>query len=53
METIKIAVNLETNAAQELESSKFANDQSAGEIRALGDWEMVLVAGGEGTPCWP
>lgn len=49
METIKLAGQLEISP-EALQSDK---DPAATEIRSLGDWELLLVAGGEGIPVWP
>jgi hypothetical protein len=53
MNTLKIVGTPEGSAAQELQSSKPAQDRSVEEIRSLGDWELVLVGGGDVIPCWP
>ena len=53
MDTLKIVGAPESSAADELQLSGLGKDPQAGEILALADWEMVLVAGGDVIPCWP
>ena len=49
MDTIKLAGLLD-NATEGLQLAK---DPSATDLRSLGDWELALVAGGDGIPTWP
>ncbi|MBK6981228.1 MAG: hypothetical protein IPH30_06840 [Betaproteobacteria bacterium] len=49
MDTIKLAGLLD-NATEDLQLAK---DLAAADIRSLGDWELALVAGGDGIPTWP
>lgn len=53
MDTIKTFGSLESLVSEESARKPAANDPLAGEIRTLGDGELVLVGGGDGIPCWP
>ena len=52
MNTIKLARSLEI-ASEENQSPSLARDPAQAEVRSLGDWELVLIAGGDGIPVWP
>ena len=52
MNTIKLARSLEI-ASEENQSPSLARDPAQADVRSLGDWELALVAGGDGTPVWP
>ncbi len=49
MDTIKLA-GLPDNSLEDLQLAK---DPAATDLRSLGDWELALVAGGDGIPTWP
>lgn len=54
MDNTKIARALAGNdVSEDLRGSRSTTDQAVNEVRSLDDWEMVLVSGGEGIPCWP
>jgi hypothetical protein len=54
MDNTKIARALAGNdVSEDLRDFRSFKDQAANEVRSLDDWELVLVSGGEGIPCWP
>ena len=52
MNTIKLARTLEI-ASEENLSQTLTRDPAQAEVRSLGDWELALIAGGDGIPVWP
>jgi len=52
MDTIKLVGTLE-NALEENLSLNVFKVPAKAELRSLGDWELVLVSGGDGFPYWP
>ena len=54
MDNTKIARTQAGNdMADDLRSLRSCAEQAANEVRSLDDWELVMVSGGEGIPCWP
>jgi len=52
MNMIKLVDSLEIASDENL-SLNVSKDPAKAELRSLGDWELVLVSGGDGFPYWP
>jgi hypothetical protein len=52
MNQIKLAGELAIDVSRDHSGAQSIETREATEIRALDDLELMLVGGGDGTPCW-